>query len=108
MALVTMYSKWGCGYCMWARRLLDRRGIAYDEIHVTFNRARFQEMVQRAGGRTTAPQIFFDDIHVGGYRELVDLDEAGKLPALLAAAEQQAADREAAAANPTAEKETVP
>ena len=87
-AVATIYSKWGCGYCMWARRLLDRRGIEWEEIHVTFRPANFQEMVQRSGGRTTAPQIFFGDYHVGGYRELVDLDEAGKLPGLLAAAEK--------------------
>jgi glutaredoxin 3 len=108
MAIVTIYSKWGCGYCMWARRLLDRRGIEWEEIHVTFKPAKFQEMVQRSGGRTTAPQIFFGDYHVGGYRELVELDEQGRLPALLAAAERQAADeRHAAPESETPEKETV-
>jgi len=73
---------------MWARRLLGRRGIEWEEVHVTFRPANFREMVQRSGGRTTAPQIFFGDDHVGGYRELVDLDEAGKLRGLLAAAEK--------------------
>jgi len=103
-AVVTIYSKWGCGHCMWARRLLGRRGIEWEEIHVTFRAANFQEMVQRSGGRTTAPQIFFGDYHVGGYRELVDLDEAGKLPGLFAAAERE---RTATKGNVT-EEEIVP
>ena len=103
-AVVTIYSKWGCGYCVWARRLLDRRGIEWEEVHVTFRPANFQEMVQRSGGRTTAPQIFVGDYHVGGYRELVDLDEAGKLPGLLAAA----ANERSAPAGGVTDDETVP
>ena len=89
MADVTIYSKWGCGYCMWARRLLARRDIDWEEIHVTFRPGNFEEMVRRSGGRTTAPQIFIGDYHVGGYRELVDLDARGKLDELLASVSEE-------------------
>ena len=106
-AVATIYGKWGCGYCMWARRLLDRRGIEWEEIHVTFRPANFQEMVRRSGGRTTAPQIFFGDYHVGGYRELVDLDEAGKLAGLLAAAEAECAAKSVEEQETAREKESV-
>jgi len=80
---VVMYGKWGCGYCMWARRLLRAKGVAVEDILVTFRPSNFREMVQRSQGRTTAPQIFVGDYHVGGYRELVDLDARGKLDPLL-------------------------
>ena len=80
---VIMYSKWGCGYCMWAKRLLARKGVDVEVVSVTFHPERFREMVQRSGGRTTAPQIFIGDVHVGGYRELVDMDADGRLDHLL-------------------------
>ncbi len=83
MGSVVMYSKWGCGYCMWARRLLARKGVEVKHINVTFRPTSFREMVQRSGGQTTAPQIFIGDHHVGGYRELVDLDAGGELDLLL-------------------------
>lgn len=89
MADVTIYSKWGCGYCMWARRLLARKGVDWEEIHVTFRPSKFEEMVKRSGGRTTAPQVFIGDYHVGGYRELVDLDSRGKLDELLASVRKE-------------------
>jgi glutaredoxin 3 len=89
-----MYSKWGCGYCMWAQRLLRAKGVEVEHINVTFRPASYREMVERSGGRTSAPQIFVGDTHVGGYRELVDLDESGKLDELLrsAAPESSTAD----------------
>ena len=80
---VTMYTKWGCGYCMWARRLLESKGLDVEQVSVTFKPKKFREMLQRSGGRKTAPQIFIDDFHVGGYRELVDFDRGGHLDALL-------------------------
>jgi glutaredoxin 3 len=83
---VVMYSKWGCGYCMWAQRLLDGKGVTVEHINVTFRPAAYREMVQRSGGRTSAPQIFIADRHVGGYRELVDLDASGALDRMLAGA----------------------
>lgn len=83
MGSVVMYSKWGCGYCMWARRLLAKKGVEVEHVNVTFRPASFREMVQRAGGRTTVPQIFIGDHHVGGYDDLVHLDAGGKLDLLL-------------------------
>jgi|TARA_B100002003_G_C13760084_1_gene377755 glutaredoxin 3 len=68
---------------MWAKRLLNQKGVEVEHINVTFRPTSFREMVQRSGGRTTAPQIFIGDHHVGGYRELVDLDAIGQLDALL-------------------------
>jgi glutaredoxin 3 len=83
MTQVTMYSKWGCGSCMWAQRLLVKKGAAVEHVNVTFRPASYREMVQRSGGRTTAPQIFIGEVYVGGYRELLDLDATGKLDLLL-------------------------
>lgn len=85
-----MYSKWGCGYCMWAQRLLSEKGVEVEHINVTFRPASYREMVQRSRGRTTAPQIFIGDYHVGGYRELVELDQRGKLDELLTDSVEQA------------------
>ncbi len=79
-----MFSKWGCGYCMWAQRLLAAKGVEVEHVNVTFRPASYREMVRRSGGRTSAPQIFIGETHVGGYRELVDMDESGKLDELLA------------------------
>ena len=81
-----MYTKWCCGYCMWAKRLLSEKGVELELISVTFKPHKFQEMRQRSGGLMTAPQIFIGDHHVGGYRELVDLERSGKLDALLVTA----------------------
>jgi glutaredoxin 3 len=89
-----MYSKWGCGYCMWAQRLLSAKGVEVEHINVTFRPASYREMVQRSGGRRTAPQIFIGDYYVGGYRELVELDQRGKLDELLERSVGQAAPHE--------------
>jgi glutaredoxin 3 len=78
-----MYGKWGCGLCLLAQRLLEKKGATVEHINVTFRPGNFREMVQRSGGRTTAPQIFIGDYHVGGYRELVELERDGRLGALL-------------------------
>ncbi len=83
MSRVVMYSKWGCGDCMGARRLLAQKGVEREHVNVTFRPTSFREMVQRSGGHTTAPQIFIGDHHVGGYRELVDMDASGRLDLLL-------------------------
>lgn len=82
---VVMYTKWGCGYCMLAQRLLAAKGIEVEHINVTFQPANFREMVARSGGRVTAPQIFIGGHHVGGYRELVELDRRDELGRLLEA-----------------------
>jgi glutaredoxin 3 len=72
--MVTIYTKQGCAYSAGAKRLLDEKAIAYEEIDVTVSAQRRDEMIRRAGGAKTTPQIFFGDRHVGGYTELQELD----------------------------------
>ena len=78
MARVTMYTTSMCPFCVQAKRLLKDRGIAYDEINVEDPALR-SEMLSRASGRRTVPQIFIDDAHVGGYEELRALADRGGL-----------------------------
>jgi glutaredoxin 3 len=73
-----------CGFCYRAKHLLDRKGVAYTEIDVTMNPIRRRRMAERANGRTSVPQIFIDGRHLGGCRELYDLDAEGRLDPLLA------------------------
>ena len=84
MADVTIYTRMMCGYCSAAKRLLDSKGVAYTEHDASFSPELRKEMIQRANGRTTFPQIFVGDVHVGGCDELYDLDEHGRLDLLLA------------------------
>lgn len=74
-----------CGYCHAAKRLLKQKGVTFSEIDVLSNPHRKPEMIQRAQGGRTVPQIFIGDMHVGGYDDLYALDRAGKLDSLLAA-----------------------
>ena len=83
MADVTLYTRQFCGYCTAARRLLDKKGVAYRELDATFSQELRQEMIQRSGGRTTFPQIFIDDGHIGGCDELHMLEHSGRLDKLL-------------------------
>ena len=85
MTPVTLYTTPFCGYCLAAKRLLDAKGVAYAEIDVSAAPERRAEMVARAGGRRTVPQIFVGEAHVGGFDDLAALDRAGKLDLLLAA-----------------------
>lgn len=83
MADVTIYTRMACGYCTAAKRLLDRKGVAYTEHDASFSPELRQEMVQRANGRATFPQIFIGDVHVGGCDDLHALEAQGRLDALL-------------------------
>ena len=83
---VEIYTKWGCPYCTRAKGLLDAKGVAYVEDDVTLGGPKRAEMVQRAPGASTVPQIFIDGVHVGGCDDLYDLDRAGKLDPMLAGA----------------------
>ena len=85
MADVTIYTRQMCGYCSSAKRLLDEKGIAYVEHDASFSPELRREMIQRANGRSTFPQIFVGDVHVGGCDDLHALDADGKLDPLLAA-----------------------
>ena len=83
MAEVVIYSSPFCGYCARAKQLLDGKGASYHDIDVMADPKRKPEMIERAGGRTTVPQIFIDGRHVGGCDDLHALDAAGKLDPLL-------------------------
>ena len=83
MAKVEIYTKDFCSYCYRAKRLLDSKGIAYVEREIGFGGPERQEMIQRAHGRTTVPQIFIDGRHIGGCDDLMELERGGKLDALL-------------------------
>jgi glutaredoxin 3 len=85
MAQVEIYTKAFCPYCSRALRLLGDKGVAVDETDITMDRAKREEMIGRANGRTTVPQIFIDGQHVGGCDDLVALQRAGKLDPMLAA-----------------------
>jgi glutaredoxin 3 len=83
MPKVTIYSSAYCPYCMMAKRLLDRKGVSYEEISVDGRPAVRHEMQAKAGGRNTVPQIWIGSRHVGGCDDLHDLDRAGELDPLL-------------------------
>ncbi|MBS0241880.1 MAG: glutaredoxin 3 [Proteobacteria bacterium] len=83
---VTIYTSAWCPYCVSAKRLLDRKGVAYDEISVDGRDAVRAEMTKKAGGRYTVPQIWIGREHVGGCDDLYALEDAGRLDPLLAAA----------------------
>ena len=85
MAKVEIYTSPFCGYCFRAKRLLEAKGVAFEEFDVMMNGGLKSEMIDRAGGRTTVPQIFIDDRHVGGSDELHALEAEGKLDPLLEA-----------------------
>ena len=84
MADVVIYTRDFCYYSDAARELLTQKGVAFREINATGNRDLRNEMIERANGGSTFPQIFIGDTHVGGSDELYALEEAGKLDALLA------------------------
>jgi len=83
MAKVEIYTTMLCPYCYRAKKLLTERGAAFTEIDVMMDQDRRKEMVARAGGRRTVPQIFINGTHVGGSDELYALDAAGKLAPML-------------------------
>ncbi|MEI6556927.1 MAG: glutaredoxin 3 [Rhodospirillaceae bacterium] len=83
MAEVVIYSSMFCGYCARAKRLLDGKGVTYQDIDVAADPRRKPEMIERAGGRSTVPQIFIDGRHIGGCDDLHALDTEGKLNPLL-------------------------
>jgi glutaredoxin 3 len=84
MKPVTIYSTPFCGYCMAARRLLAEKSVEVEEIDLFSEPDRRAEMVARAKGARTVPQIFVGDEHLGGFSELWELDRAGKLDPILA------------------------
>jgi glutaredoxin 3 len=86
MSKVEIYTQAFCGYCSRAKKLLDDKGVAYEEFDVMAEPARKKEMIARAEGRTSTPQIFIDGKGIGGSDELRALDRSGELDRLLATA----------------------
>lgn len=84
MQSVEIYTARYCPYCTSAKALLQRKGVSFKEIDIAGNWERRDEMIERANGVSTLPQIFIGETHVGGSSELAALDRAGKLDALLA------------------------
>jgi len=83
MAKITIYTSAFCGYCWRAKALLKAKGLEYEEFDVIANPSRRDEMIERAHGRSTVPQIFIDGRHVGGAEDLDRLDRTGALDRLL-------------------------
>ena len=84
MAKVEIYTKFLCPYCSRAKALLQAKGAEVTEHDITMGGTKRQEMLSRAPGRTTVPQIFIDGRHIGGSDDLAALDRSGGLDPLLA------------------------
>ena len=83
MKKITIYTGPFCGYCDAAKRLLARNNASYSEIDISKVEGAMDEMIKKANGKRTIPQIFFDDHHVGGYVELRELEKNGELKKIL-------------------------
>ena len=83
MARLEIYTKAFCGFCARAKQLLAAKGVEFEEYDITLGGPRRAEMLQRAHGRSTVPQIFIDDRHVGGCTDLHELERNGQLDPLL-------------------------
>ena len=83
MARVEIYTKFFCPYCSRAKKLLGEKGVEFEEYDITMGGEKRAEMLQRANGRHTVPQIFIDGRHVGGSDDLAALEREGQLDPLL-------------------------
>lgn len=83
MAAVTIYTRMMCPYCVRAVQLLKKKGVDYEEIDASFSKDKKVEMIQRANGRSTYPQIFIGQTHVGGCDEMMSLERDNKLDSML-------------------------
>ena len=83
MKKITIYTGPMCNYCDAAKRLLTRNNVSYNEINVATVDGAMDEMIRKANGKRTIPQIFFDDQHIGGYDEVRTLEKENKLQDLL-------------------------
>tara|TARA_Y100000748_G_scaffold98750_1_gene82251 strand:- start:147 stop:380 length:234 start_codon:yes stop_codon:yes gene_type:complete len=72
-----------CNFCDAAKRLLNRNNIPYKEINIAFEEGKREEMLEKSNGRKTIPQIFFNELHIGGYQELRELEKKGELQDLV-------------------------
>ncbi|MBV9840202.1 MAG: glutaredoxin 3 [Sphingomonadaceae bacterium] len=85
MAKVEIYTKFLCPYCTRAKQLLERKGVTFEEYDITMGGPKRAEMLERANGRATVPQVFIDGRHVGGSDDLAALEREGRLDPMLAA-----------------------
>lgn len=85
MSKIEIYTKPTCGFCHMAKRLLSSKGVNFSEVNISAQPERRAEMIQRAKGGSTVPQIFINGKHVGGCDDLMRLERQGKLDAMLAA-----------------------
>ena len=83
MSSVTIYTTESCVFCLRAKEYLRSRGLAYEEVDVTGDEAARAQLMERANGQRTVPQIFVGEVHVGGYTDLVALDREGRFRPLL-------------------------
>ena len=83
MKKIIMYTGPLCSFCDAAKRLLTRNDAAFEEINIASKEGLMEEMINKANGKRTVPQIFIDDYHVGGYQELRELEKENKLQDLL-------------------------
>ncbi len=83
MKIITMYTGPMCNFCDAAKRLFLRNNLKYEEIDISTKSGLREEMIKKANGKRTIPQIFFDNYHVGGYVELRELEKKGELNNLL-------------------------
>ena len=84
MSKVEIYTKFTCGFCFRAKALLKNKDVSFEETDITMGGEKRDEIIQRSGGRSTVPQIFIDDRHIGGADDLAALDRSGELDVLLA------------------------
>ena len=83
MKKITMYTGPMCSFCDAAKRLLQRNNLSFNEIDISSKDGLMEEMIKKAKGKRTIPQIFFNEYHVGGYQELRNLEKENKLKDLL-------------------------
>lgn len=84
MPRVTVYSSRYCPFCFWAKGLLSKKEVSFEEVRIDQVSGARDEMLARSNGQETVPQIFIDDFHVGGFDDLQAMDEAGELDPMLA------------------------
>jgi glutaredoxin 3 len=85
MSNIEIYTKPTCGFCHMAKRLLNSKGVSFAEVNISAQPERRAEMIQRANGGSTVPQVFIGGKHLGGCDDLMALERSGKLDAMLAA-----------------------
>ena len=83
MKRVTVYMGPMCAFCDAAKRLLTKKNIPYNEINIAIEEDKMKEMIKKSNGKKTIPQIFIEDLHIGGYNELRALENKGELDKLL-------------------------